>query len=114
MGKNLTKKCKIDHMTRHALLFQKLLMDSIWIIEYEFLSYLALSSVFIKGSSQTIYCLNANALSGRPWKEIKRIIEKVHKHVCYYVKYLITIWRQVKSSAPPEPPRKVSISSMSK
>lgn len=125
-------------MTRHALLFHNgKAMDSIRIIGFDFMSYLPMTSFLTNKCEKTISCLNANALVGRPWKEIQKVIDKVHKHVFGhasftdfrillerngiwnesiqdYVKNIIDSCRYCKHSAPPEPPRKVSISSLSK
>lgn len=138
IGRNVTRMCKIDHLERNALLFYNgNEMDAIKLIDFEFLSYIPLHSFFACDSNNTISCLNANALSQRPWKEIKMIIDKVHKHVCGhatltdfklllernglwnasiqdYISSIMRSCRGCKATAPAEPPRKVSISSMSK
>lgn len=88
IGKQVTRKCKIDHMSRHALLFfNGRCMDSISIVDHEFLSYISLSRFFTRGNNQTLSCLNANVLYQRPWHEIKKILDKVHRHVCGHASF---------------------------
>lgn len=87
--------------------------------------------------SKTISCLHGNTLSEKTWKMIKAAFGKVHTHFCghenftnfklllernnmwndegqKYLTELISKCTPCRSSAPPEPSRKVCIRSISK
>ena len=139
IGRNVTSKANIRHLQNDAIQFPVGdSMDEISLIKVGFLCHMPLSTFASASQDDSILsCLNGNVLSKKSWPEIKKIIEKVHKHICGhanltdirlllqrndiwndhiedYVHRLIEGCHKCQSTAPPQPPRKVSISSLSK
>ena len=155
IGRNVTRKANIEHIGRNALVFYgDGECEYISIINYNFLSYLSIDSfkssynncnhvavsdtrLLSRNRSLTLSSISAVAIDTPPWSDVKRIIDKVHKHVCGHAsftdyKLLLErnrLWNDViasyltqvvnactacRSTFVPEPSRKVSIISLSK
>ena len=139
IGQNVTRKSNIERKEENAVVFDADgERDSISMIDHEFLSYLPLNRFNLsRKHGSTLSCLSAVTLDAAPWSEVKKIIDKVHKHVCGHAsftdyKLLLErngLWNDAissylgetvnnctacRSTAVPQPNRKVSISSLSK
>lgn len=138
IGKNVTRRSDILHAERNAVRF---IVDGVAeyfsLYEKDLLSYMPISAFEMQTCNDSVLvCLNGNLNHDRPWKEVKAIIDKVHRHVCGhasltdmrlllernnlwsdrvvdYVHKLIENCVSCRSTAPPQPNRKVSISSLS-
>jgi len=134
----VTRKANLEHTGRNAITFNvDSEPDSISITDHDFLRYIRLSTFGITSGDSVLTCLNGNALRNKIWSEIKAVVDKVHKHVCGHASYtdfelLLArngLWNDAvasyvaqcvdqctacRSTAPPQPNRKVSISSLSK
>lgn len=83
IGRKIIEHCKIDHFETNYLSFESGdSVDSITFIEHEFLSYISIDSYFPDNYTKTFSVMNSSAIMGRIWKEVKKSIEKVQKHVC--------------------------------
>lgn len=70
------------HSRRNALVyFDSGNKDYIRLIYHEFISYISISK-FNHFSGGRKSCLNANTVSDIQWHEVKKIIDRVHKHIC--------------------------------
>ena len=139
IGRNVTRKANIEHINRNAIAFMvNDQLDYISITNSGFLSYVQIDMFCISHDTENVLeCLSGSMLEEKSWSEVKAIIEKVHKHVCghanyadlqlllernelrngsvaSYVHQLIESCSACHSSAPPQPNRKVSISSLSR
>ncbi len=137
VGRNVTRRSNLNHIEQNAIAFiVGNSQDTITMIDHEFLSYIPISK-FVNCKTDRLECMNGHVVSNRPWSEVKSVIDKVHNHVCghanftdfkillernnlwdknvaKYVSNMIENCRACKSAAPTQPPRKVSISSLSK
>lgn len=139
IGKNVTKYANILHADQKVIEFMVGdVKDSFSMIEHEFLSYIPLVAFAPKAKRLSVMlCLNGNICNNYSWNETKSIINKVHRHVCGHANYTDmrlllernNMWSDVvsdyvgniiesctacRSTAPPQPSRKVSISSLSR
>lgn len=139
IGRNVTRKANIEHLERNALAFVvDGNIDYISMVDHYFLSYIPLDCfIASRNSESTLSCLSAVTTHDMPWKDVKKVIDKVHKHVCGHAtltdyKLLLErngLWNETIASyiaktmeectacrctSPPMPSRKVSISSLSK
>lgn len=139
IGRNVTRKANIEHLERNALaVVADGITDYVSMIDHEFLSYIPLDCFTAnRKSASTMSCLSAVTTCDKPWSEVKKVIDKVHKHVCGHAtltdyKLLLErnhLWNDSVASyiartmeectgcrctAPALPSRKVSISSLSK
>ena len=138
IGKNVTQHANILHMAENALQFEcNGVMDKFTLMTHKFLSYIPLAA-FVKApvASSALTCLNGNATTHRPWAVLQNILDKVHRHVCghanftdmrlllernemwspavqQYLTQVVDRCTSCRHTAPPEPSRKVSISSFS-
>lgn len=143
IGRNVTRKANIEHIGKNALTFEAHgEQDYISLTNSGFLSYVLLDR-FVKSTSvgSTLTGLSGGTLDQatldqKPWAWAKSIIDKVHKHVCGHANFTDfqlllkrnDLWNEAVASyvqklvegctacpftAPPQPSRKVSISSMS-
>lgn len=138
IGRNVTSLTNLIHIEKNAIEFiSKDGTEYISMVSKNRLSYIPITS--FNGTSETNVLKNFNVttVNDLPWIDVKRIVDKVHKHVCghsnltdirmflernniwnnaveKYVNDLLKNCRSCKSTAPPQPSRKVSISSMSK
>lgn len=149
VGRNVTRRCKIDHMEDNKMELPKFNKtdptDSISLVDYDLHSYIPYK-VFLNSRQKstqafnsTMFCATTqfNAPLKHNWSERRKIVDKIHKHVCGHSnfgdmktllqrnnlwdhdteKYLIS---QVDScymcrkAAEPKQARKVSLSSMSR
>lgn len=139
IGKNVTDHSDILHRTRNSLkLGPENYPDYISLVNSSRLCYIPLS-VFMDQHkiASALSSMNGNLLQRKSWSEIEAIVDKVHKHICGHaiytdIKLLFDrngIWNDAvekyvsdvmsrcsscRSSAPPQPSRKVSISSLSR
>ena len=138
IGRNVTRNANLEHIGRNAISFVvDNVPESITLTDHQFLSYIHLSAFSRNFDESILTCSNGNLLSSKSWIEVKKIIDKVHKHVCghaTYTDFLLLLerndlWNEsvasyvckiikectaLKSSAPAKPSRKVSISTLSK
>ena len=139
IGQNVTRKSNIERIEENDVVFvANGESDSISMVEDDFLSYLPLDRFTISRTHGSILsCLSAVTLDARTWSDVKKIIDKVHKHVCghasftdyklllernglwndlisSYIGEIVTNCTACRSSAVPQPNCKVSISSLSK
>jgi len=139
IGKNVTQKANILHLSKNALQFSHSGdVEHISLLNSNFLSYIPLT-VFVPECqlSSALSGINGNLMADEPWCEVKAVVDKVPKHVCGhanftdmrmllernglwndtvedYVDKLISDCTACRSTAPPQPSHKVSISTMSK
>lgn len=72
IGENVTGKATIDHLDNNVIIFKNNnQLDSISLVEHEFLSYIHISRFCKSYLGPTISCLNGQALSHKPWPQIK-------------------------------------------
>ena len=138
IGRNVTRNANLQHIERNAIQFYADgEADYIPLTNRGFLSFIKLSAFVEPNASSVIRCLNGNMLIDKTWTEVKNIVDKVHKHVCGHANYTDyrlllernELWNDAvaayvaqsienctacKSTAAPQPNRKVSISSLSK
>ncbi len=138
IGRNVTRNANLEHLGRNAIsFFVENVPESISLIDHEFLSYIPMSTFLKSIDVTTLTCHNGNTLMNKKWSEVVKIIDKVHKHVCGHATYTDfqlllernNLWNETvasyvaqtiqncsscKSSALPQPNRKVSISTLSK
>lgn len=138
IGRNVTSIVNIIHIGRNAIeIHCDGKPDYISMINKGRLSYISLHSFEIESETESLISFNGLSVSCRPWKEVKPIIDKVHKHICGHatftdIKLLLQrneIWNDAiecyvsktlqnctscRATAPPQPNRKVSISSLYK
>lgn len=144
LGRNVTKKCNIVHIGGNFLELPD--QSRIPITNKDFHSYISGKLFFSKentwdeGMKYKLFCAAAtiqNETSSRSWAELRKIVDKVHKHVCGHstysdIKILLqrnNLWndevmkylaRTIEScsschnTALPKPTRKVSLSTMSR
>ena len=89
IGRNVTSKCDIIHSNRNYLQLPNHIQ--IPITDVDFHSFLP-HSIFLRGNQQNysnfrtkLFCATCNIPTSEhkiPWKDVKKIIGKVHKHVC--------------------------------
>ena len=95
IGRNVTRKCNILHAEGDLLQVPVVNSNSVSLslLEHELHSYIpseAFHSKTTAGSSKRLFCATANLQeihADRPWSEIKKIVDKVHKHVCGHASY---------------------------
>ena len=136
IGRNVTKYSNIEHINKNALVFKtEDQLDYISLVEHKFLTYIPIERFYRE--KQVIGGLSAVTVSNRPWKEIQKIVDKVHRHVCghasysdfkmlfernnmwnesvkHYIENIMNECTACRKSYIPPPSRKVSISSLSK
>jgi len=147
IGRNVTKLCDIIHQTANVLKLppdpDTNISDTLKLIDQDFHSYLPWDIFCSKSRKDmpiisTFYCASAR-IEGQndSWASIKKIVDKVHKHICGHSnytdiklllernslwssdaeKYLVGILNECSAcdtTAMPKPARKVSLSSMSR
>lgn len=95
IGRNVTMKCNIQHIGGNKLVLRDS-NDTEQLRDVGFHSYLPYerfvpSSIdFSKHVSSQLYCATAQIhenITHRPWNEKRKVIEKVHRHVCGHSKY---------------------------
>ena len=140
IGRNVTSPCDIQHINGNALLLPIESGDKISMIDVDFHSYIPFSRFKSMSVSPSMSCLSAASSAVEKdslddWAKLKRVVDRVHKHVCGHAafsdmrtllvrnklwnehvqKYLTTIVTECsdcsKSSTPP-PNRRVSLSSL--
>lgn len=139
IGKNVTKYANILHADQNVIKFMVGdVKDSFGMIEHEFLSYIPLVTFAPKAKRLSVMsCLHGNICDIYSWNETKSIIDKVLRHVCGHANYtdmrlllkrnnmcsdvvfdyvgnIIESCNACRSTALPQPSRKVSISSLSR
>ena len=139
IGRNVTSRSNIEHLETNSLVFlADGKRDRFSLTDEGFLSYISLD--YFKPditNCSPVSSLSAITLDIAPWSDIKKIIDKVHKHVCghasftyyklllernglwndavaSYLKELVNGCTACRSTSVPHPSRKVSISSLSK
>lgn len=142
MGRNLTRKCTINHMTGNEICLPNG-TDSLPLVDDRFHSYVLLER-FTKTATQpspsisTLSCAAATpreTAALRDWPSTRRVIDKVHRHVCGHAsfsdirtllqrngmwslnaqKYLASVVRDCAdcvASSTPPPNRRVSLKSL--
>lgn len=93
--RNVTRHCNIVHIDDNKIVFPKT-RDSISLVDLQFHSHIPYGA-FLGGvrpcsedMSKKLCCATAglsNETNTRPWSEIKKIVDKVHKHVCGHSTY---------------------------
>jgi len=96
IGQNVTKLCNIQHICGQFLNFPD--GSKMQLLEKDMHSYID-HKLFTCNKEDpnsehksAIFCATANLpsdASSRPWKEIKKIIDKVHRHVCGHSSFLL-------------------------
>ena len=139
IGRNVTSNANLIHVGKNALQIVKDgITNHISMVNRKFLSYVPLSRFNDHNEGLSVLSgLSGNFLYSKPWSKVKGIVDKVHKHVCghatltdirillerndmwnaaveEYVSQLLQRCRSCRATAPPQPSRKVSISSLSK
>lgn len=147
LGRNVTRPYDIIHIGAHEIRFPS--NDALPMIDYNRLSYIPMCTVLCASKeSPTISTLagfNAEIEEStlgsqnlnRPWNEIKRIVDKVHKHVCghspfsdmrlllqrngiwnnaiqHYLSTTVSKCKDCIASSVPPPARKVSLATLSR
>jgi len=149
IGRNVTKHCDIQHIGGQFLNFPN--GSKISLIERDMHSYIKYENFSTANSSKmtlkartglciSFFCATAKfpaKASQKPWKEVKKIIDKVHKHVCghasfsdirtllkrnelwnqeieKYVVQVIDVCTNCSHTSQPSANRKVSLSSLSR
>lgn len=94
VGRNVNRKCNIEHIDCNKVILP-CKEDSIELVDFDFHSYIPYkkflpdpdTSSFV--TENKIYCATAkiSQVLSRPWFEVKKIIDKVHKHVCGHSTY---------------------------
>lgn len=144
IGRNVTSKANIENTGRNAIVFvTKGVEDCISTINRDFLSFIQLDR-FIPSlpetninQGSTLSYMSAMSLTESSWSDVKRIIDKIHKHVCghasfsdfkllpernflwndavsRYLSEVVNACPACRSTATPQPSHKISISSLSK
>lgn len=82
IGRNVTAVTNIIHIGRNAIeIINDQNTDYISIVNRKRLSFIPLSS-FMEGTEHsTINNFHGTIINERPWKDVKAIVDKVHKHV---------------------------------
>ena len=136
IGRNITSRSTIEQYDQTAPVFvANGERDSIAIIDDSFLSYIALDRFTVtRNQGSALLCLSAVTLDTTRWSDVKKIIGKVHKHVCghasftdykillghrnnsvsSYLSKVVNDCTACRSTAVPKPNCEVSISSLSK
>lgn len=137
--RNVTRRSSIEHIERNAIAFPTGEgLEYISIINDNFLSYISLDRCTSScNDGSTLSFLSATTLDNTSWSDVKKVVDKVHRHVCGHAsftdyKLLLErngLWNNViaayltevvngctacRSTSVPQPSRKVSISSLSK
>jgi len=144
IGRNVTKSCDILHIGKNLLKLPD--DDTISLVDKDLHSFIPYNTfcgkrrVLCESDKSTIFCATAIVScseESRPWIETKKIVDKVHTHVCGHSnfsdikillernsiwdesveKYLVQIMESCiscRTTALPKPSRKVSLSSMSR
>ena len=146
VGRNVTRRCNINHANGNTLQIPQI-NDYISLADNNFHSHIPLNT-FTKLSRHDdykykakLFCatakINQNENTHTPWSEIKKIVDKVHQHICGHSqysdikillqrnnlwneevnRYLSTIMEKCtscKTTSVPQPSRKVSLSSLSR
>lgn len=95
IGRNVTKRCNIQHIGGNKLVLRDS-NDRVQLHDVGFHSYFPYerfvpSSIdFSKHVSSQLYCATAHIhenITHGPWSEIRKVIDKVHRHVCGHSNY---------------------------
>lgn len=138
IGRNVTSVSNIIHIGNNAIeIIDEHGIEYISMINRNRLSYIPISSFKESAKTNIVSKFNGITVKDIPWKEVTAIIDKVHRHVCghanltdirvflqrnkmwnnaveKYVSDLVSRCTACRSTAPPQPSRKVSISNLSK
>lgn len=89
VDRNVTRKANIEHIGRNVQVFPVSdEREHISIVNNNFLSYVSLDRLTIScNHSSTLACLSATTLDTAPWSNVKRIVDKVHRHVCGHASF---------------------------
>ena len=100
VGRNVTNYCNILHIDENTLILPPDASGnskgSITLVDHDMHTYIP-HSVFISradnftsDNEKTLFCAAANVnedVGSKPWKDLKKIVDKVHKHVCGHSNY---------------------------
>lgn len=91
LGRNNTRKVDIEHVRRHALTFPlDQTTDSIRMIDCNRLSSVPTSHVTAsinKDGDTVLSAMSVMAISEMNWSDMKKIVDKFHRHICGHEKY---------------------------
>lgn len=98
IGRNVTRECNIIHISGHFLRLPKLnnQIDRITMIDHDHHSYIPLESVMLPNDGSDNTCKLAgfsarargiNNIDQMEWPVLKRILDKVHVHVCGHASF---------------------------
>ena len=94
IGRNVTKHCNIVHINENKLVLPDqndyvTLQDVHYHTHIPYQSFITISK-HDNTVTNKLFCATAeicNNLGRRPWKEIRQVVDKVHKHVCGHSNY---------------------------
>lgn len=82
IGRNITQKANLQHLGNNEIMFYvNGEPDSLTLLDHEFLSHMKLSS-FTGIKNPATICGNSSLLNKKHWHDLKKVIDKMHKHVC--------------------------------
>ena len=145
VGRNVTRKCDIEHIDQNRVVLPDQ-SDWISLVDHEMHSYVPYSKFSVDEHSNSleettkIFCATAHLSDDdlpRPWPEVKKIVNKVHKHVCghstysdiktllernklwneevqNYLTHILEACTACSTTSKPKPTRKVSLSALTR
>lgn len=74
-------------MEQNFIAFEIVTLETMYIVDNSFLSYLRISTFFPVKYASILFFLNFNTLENNPWSVFKGILDKVHQNLFVHASY---------------------------